>query len=489
VGSLSVFLEAIRSGRVTPGSVLVVESLDHLSRDAVDEAYDLFRGIIRSGITIATRTPERVYSLEGCRGNMLALLEPLFLMARAAEESETKSVRLRAVWGKKKERAVSEGKPHTAMTPAWIELTPEGYRLLPDRAKTVRAICQMARDGLGIPRILQTLVDSPERFPPFGLTGRWNRSYVHRILASRALIGEYQPHGIDRATGKKRPQGDPVPDYYPAVLTEEEWLLTRKSVQGRFLRTGRACKGKLNLFTGIVFSAVTKDPMHYWLKVTTGCDYLKSYAASKGIRNGRDNRFAWTVNYGAFEQAVLSAVSELKPADLADRNGGSDAREEAIRAETDNLIALDHKLTTLKEKAANPKTKVAALPAILEMVESTAEAKQATARRLETLKADALSGRPETLGETQSLIKLLRSAKGKEAETLRRRLKSRLRLLIDEIWIVVERLGHKLRACHIQLCYRGGAMKYVLAFSPSPPIGSIPTLLELAQEDFRTLKI
>jgi DNA invertase Pin-like site-specific DNA recombinase len=487
VGSLSVFREAVRSGRVAPGSILIVESLDRLSRDAVDEAYDLFRGIIRAGITIATRTPERVYNQEACGGDMLALLEPLFIMSRAAEESETKSVRLRAVWGRKKERAASEGKPHTAMSPAWIKLTPDGYCLIPDRAKTVRAICQMARDGLGIPRILQTLVDDPERYPPFGLKGEWNRSYVHKILTSRSLIGEYQPRAVDRVTGKKVNQGDAIPSYYPAVLTEAEWLLMRKSVQRRFRRTGRLCKGRLNLFTGIVFSAVTKDSMHYWLKVITGRDYLKSYASAKGIRNGRNNRFAWTASYPVFEEAVLNCISELTPADLQDRGRGG-ADEEAIRSETETIIALDHKLTTLKEKAANPKTKPAALPAILELIEETSEAKQETARRLEALKADAVSGRPETLGEAQSLVKLLAKAKGKDAEALRHRLKNQLRLLIDEIWIVVERLSHKLRAIHIQICYRGGKTKYVLTFSPARPAnGVLPPLLPLWNVDFRTL--
>src|SRR5215218_5183997 len=42
VGALSEFLEAIRIGRVLRGSVLIIESIDRLSRNKVGEALQLF---------------------------------------------------------------------------------------------------------------------------------------------------------------------------------------------------------------------------------------------------------------------------------------------------------------------------------------------------------------------------------------------------------------------------------------------------------------
>jgi DNA invertase Pin-like site-specific DNA recombinase len=493
VGALAEFLEAVKSGRVAAGSVLILENIDRLSRNKVGIALQLFIGILNAGITIVTATPEREYTQESIN-DVAALLEPIIYMSRAYDESRVKSSRLCAVWSQRTTLAAVERKPHSAMGPSWIKLTPDGYRLIPERAATIRAIFKMAVEGLGAQRIVQRLVADPKRYPPFGMSQQWNRSYVHQILKNRAVIGEYQPRAVDPETGKRILRGEPIPAYYPAVISEKEFDLARAAIQHPHRKPGRPSSGEKNVFTGLVKLAGSGYPMHSWTNIYTNKHYLKSDGVNKGDKGDRRGRIGRAFEYGAFERAVLSAVSELKPADLEDRDGGSDAREEAIRSETESLIALDHKLSTLKAKAADPKTKVAALPAILEMVEATAQAKQDTAKRLEKLKADAMSGRPETLGEAQSLVKLLANAKGKEAETLRRRLKSRLRLIIDEIWVVVERLDHKHRAAHIQLCYRGGATKYTVAFSPKPPVPSVAdalsgkyTLLPLWNVDFRTL--
>src|SRR5262245_62143953 len=61
-GALAAFLEAVRMGTVTRGSVLIVESLDRLSRSGMMEALDLFRRLLESGIVLVTLLPEREYT-------------------------------------------------------------------------------------------------------------------------------------------------------------------------------------------------------------------------------------------------------------------------------------------------------------------------------------------------------------------------------------------------------------------------------------------
>ncbi|MFO0823045.1 MAG: recombinase family protein [Gemmataceae bacterium] len=59
---------------------------------------------------------------------------------------------------------------------------------------------------------------------PWGL--QWEEAYLRKILSGREILGEYQPFKRN-TTGKgpKRiPCGDPVPGYYPAAVTEKEWL-------------------------------------------------------------------------------------------------------------------------------------------------------------------------------------------------------------------------------------------------------------------------
>src|SRR5262245_887480 len=45
-GALGCFLEAVRRGRVPKGSVLIIESIDRLSRNKVGEALQLFISIL-----------------------------------------------------------------------------------------------------------------------------------------------------------------------------------------------------------------------------------------------------------------------------------------------------------------------------------------------------------------------------------------------------------------------------------------------------------
>ena len=63
-GSLGVFVEAVKSGRIKPGSVLLVESIDRLSRDRIMAALGRFSDILGLGVDIVTLTDGRRYSAE-----------------------------------------------------------------------------------------------------------------------------------------------------------------------------------------------------------------------------------------------------------------------------------------------------------------------------------------------------------------------------------------------------------------------------------------
>src|SRR5262249_4884090 len=76
-GALARFLDAVRQGRVGPGSVLIVESLDRLSRAEVRRSLKLFIDILEMGVYIATRVPERVYAPDA---DMLEIMEAVITM-------------------------------------------------------------------------------------------------------------------------------------------------------------------------------------------------------------------------------------------------------------------------------------------------------------------------------------------------------------------------------------------------------------------------
>jgi DNA invertase Pin-like site-specific DNA recombinase len=103
-GALKLFLDAVGCNKIKKGSILIIESLDRLSREQVEEAFDLFLSIIRSGIVLVTLVPEMEYT----KGN-LGLSQMVLALAeftRAHGESLIKSVRSRQHWKNQREAGV-----------------------------------------------------------------------------------------------------------------------------------------------------------------------------------------------------------------------------------------------------------------------------------------------------------------------------------------------------------------------------------------------
>src|SRR5262249_11876435 len=108
-GDLGAFIEAAKTGLVKPGSFLLVEALDRVSRGEPLEAFDLLRTIIKHGITVVTLYPDvRVYSQETMR-DLPTLMIALSTMHRGYDESATKSRRVQEAWATKRKRAAANG--------------------------------------------------------------------------------------------------------------------------------------------------------------------------------------------------------------------------------------------------------------------------------------------------------------------------------------------------------------------------------------------
>ncbi len=181
-GALGGFLDEIRSGGVKPGTTLIVESLDRLSREQVLAAQSLFLSIVQAGINIVTLTDNRVY--EAGKTDLGDLIVSLVIMNRAHEESSTKSWRLSAAWKNKRNSAASK-KPMTKWCPAWLILADDRseYLEIPKRVNVVQQIFKDCADGIGIYKIAHRLNQS--KTPTFNELDGWHQSYVAKILANK----------------------------------------------------------------------------------------------------------------------------------------------------------------------------------------------------------------------------------------------------------------------------------------------------------------
>ena len=284
-GALAVFLRAVEHGIVKPGSYLLVESLDRLSRDTLSEQMSLFMDLINSGITVVTIADEKVYSKQTIDADMTNLMMSLVIMTRSHEESVMKSRRLTAAWAQKR-REIGTTKL-TSLCPHWLRPSADrkSFEVIEERAALVRRIYQMSIDGIGQESIARKL--NQEGVPAWGRGKGWYAPYIHRLLRKRDVLGEFQSCRRDKR-GKKLavPTGEAVKNYFPAIIDEVTFQKARAHVQTS--TPGRVGQSRGNLFTGLAFDGVSGAPMRH-----LGRGYDKS---KLGQKNGMQFRHYYLVS-------------------------------------------------------------------------------------------------------------------------------------------------------------------------------------------------
>ncbi|WP_198325386.1 recombinase family protein [Pseudomonas alkylphenolica] len=294
-GQLKRFIDLVDSGDIKPGSYLLVESLDRLSRDKVMAALSQFTDLLRKGIKIVTLSDKRVYS-EDSPSIAMELIVSITVMMRAHEESAIKGKRVAAAWKNKRTLARSNGIPLGAACPYWLKLVDGAHAEVKDRADVIRRIFDMTIQGYGQAAISRRL--NEDGVPVFGSTratqekprnksGLWGTSSVQKILHNRALLGEYQPtHLVGRV---RQNDGDPIQGYYPEIITLDVFLQA-KAARAQRQTSGSTKQSKnFNIWQGIAKCRLCGDAMHLINKgrPPKGYTYLQCYSAKKGkCRNG-----------------------------------------------------------------------------------------------------------------------------------------------------------------------------------------------------------
>lgn len=239
-GALGAFLAAVEQDRVPIGSFLVVEGLDRLSRAEPILAQAQMAQIINAGISVVTASDSKVYSRERLKANPMDLVYSLLVMIRAHEESETKSSRVKAAIRRQCEGWIAgtfRGIIRNGTDPAWLRWTGQKWEFNEERVHALRVALDLYKLGYGASKVMQEL-----RAQNLSMTGGPpDFLQVFRLVRQRALLGE-RILEVDGQTYK-------LEDYYPAVVTQEEW----QDIQSLADRRGlRPTKGTIpNLFTGL----------------------------------------------------------------------------------------------------------------------------------------------------------------------------------------------------------------------------------------------
>jgi DNA invertase Pin-like site-specific DNA recombinase len=222
-GALGPFLAAIEAGVVQAGDVLLVESLDRLSRQTVRRALRVLERIIEAGVKVVTLDTGREFTVETLDTDMLAILEFVMRAALAHEESVKKARRVRDAWQNKRE-TLGTGAVLTRMAPAWLRHVDGDWQVTPERADVVRRMFELAASGAGPKRIAVAL--NRDGVPTFGKAAFWQRAYVHKILKSSAVVGRLETYQVEHPPGGRRVRrktGQIVDGYWPAIVPMALW--------------------------------------------------------------------------------------------------------------------------------------------------------------------------------------------------------------------------------------------------------------------------
>ncbi|WP_455961938.1 recombinase family protein [Methylorubrum aminovorans] len=250
-GALGKFLELVAKGQVPRGSYLIIESLDRFSREDALDVIGEFSKVLKSGITIVTLLDGQVYSRERIKAEPMALFGSLMVMMRAHEESKTKGKRVGEAWEKKR-RAASDA-VLTSRVPGWLQVVEEGGKrridFKRDGREVVRRIFADTIGGYGKLKVAQRL--KAAGFETFEGGKTWHESYVQKVLRNRATIGEMQPYKRDEE-GRRVPAGPPVKGYYPAAISEADFMRASAALALRDKSGGpREATGEANLLRNL----------------------------------------------------------------------------------------------------------------------------------------------------------------------------------------------------------------------------------------------
>ena len=409
-GGLGRFLDAVKTGKVAPGSVLIVESLDRLSRNTLTAQMMLLLDIMKAGVEVVTLVDQRHFTRAMVSTNPLELIFTLAIMIRAQDESRTKGRRIAAAWSMKRSRL--ETHKLTKRCPPWLTLSQDRARFLidEDRASAARTIFRLATHGYAPQMIMDHL--NQANLAAWGRDTTWTVTKILDVLRNRAAIGEFQPHKMEE--GKRVPAGDARPDYFPAIVSLETFHAANRS--STVLRG--PLYGDSNLFIGLAWDGETKEKMvlRNNFLVNASCYY-------GGVRH------RWA--YREFEGSLLANLAHIDWDTLL-AEPSDDSRASARLSLEANIREIDLKLLMAANAILTQVDSPAQVAVEIKSLEACRERLQKELTDLESGSSPPIAGHAEVSKDRSTFMKLVRN--GDTASRLR--LRQELHRLIKriELW-------------------------------------------------------
>ena len=288
-------LQLIDDGHIASGSILVIMSLDRLSRQGVGHATRMLLDILLKGVRIYTTIDNKLLC-DSNPNHMADLMMVLVAFQRANEESTTKSVRVRGAAIKAIE-AHQDGsnrsdddyaKAVTAVGgkhPFYIDISDGFVRAHKTNWSTAKLIIQRILAGKGIAAVIDEVN---------GMGHTFSRQMLHKFIKSSNLIGSREI----TINGTKHI----LKNYFPPLLTQTEFNQLKTVTAGRTISS--APSGHINIVSGMgILRCIGGGTLSSKVSANTYrliCTYKADFASC----NGMSFKSVW------LEQAVLNVVPD-----------------------------------------------------------------------------------------------------------------------------------------------------------------------------------
>lgn len=480
--ALAAFLKAIKSGRVAPGDILLVEAVDRLSRKGIRETQTLVNTILDAGIDIAILSPiEKVYRAKD-NNDIGGAIELAAFAYQAHVYSQLLSGRIKSWWRSARED-YRDGKRKTlsAVIPTWLNRVGNNidgfdFEIIEDHAAAIRYAFQRTIDGIGSTTLTKEM---NEKFQPFRTSKNFNKTFVRKLIRDRAVVGEYTPHVINE-DGKRVPDGDPIPDFYPQVIDEKTWQAANGSMDNRFNERGSNSQF-VNLFTGLTYFPKDDCPAHIYtftMKRAGGkratFRRFKSYHHTKGIKGCTTA----TIDVSQFETVFLKFLTEVDVSVFSDRE--IDTVE--LQASQGQLTRKRKRLKELKDALSDDDQSVPVLLAAIETIKG----------EIDSL-SDKVRAMTRGAHSPQDAAKRLKSLADMEhTPENRQRLREAIKQVISRIDFAPVKIGKRksdpiLTLCHIT--FKNGTRREIVMCRDQSIISTwdkphFPPMIEWEKNDF-----
>ncbi len=377
-GALSMLREMAKAQQIEPGTILVIEAMDRLTRQGLDNAIPLFIDLLKSGIELVTLQDNQHYTKESLK-DLAKFITAIILLSSGNRESEIKSERVRDAYEANRKRGSTQ---IFGSAPGWLirddKFSP--WKLEPKKSEVVRKVFELMADGWGSGEIAKKANAEgwivPTRLGDKRMKG-WTATMASKIVRSRSAIGEHEHRNRTREANKKHWEGESrgvvLQNYYPAVVDEELFYKVQAAVDRRRKPEGRD-KWYFNIWSGLICCG--KCGGGVWRKTDFGTKTLGQLRCRNAAAGLCDEP---SIPIKQVDATVISRISQLASSQLGD----VDKYLAKLDAETAKLTEVDLVAATLSTVIT---TKGVNLPALVEKASSLSAQRAEVANEIERLR-------------------------------------------------------------------------------------------------------